>query len=227
MTLAQIIQSTANGPDEASSGRGIRPVVFDILAPDKKTSLLADDIRLVLHVNPSTMKPSYSKVIERVQTQDGWVLFHWGDAPSEVTFEGSTGGLVRLYSGLSNITGPTSSNSLIKPTTLQAQSLGGTRQDTIAYDKYKDILALYKNNGAIYDTHGNIAYQGQIKMIFDDGNWYGWFTSFSVDESVDKPYQFRLSASFTVEREFHLLRSIPSPSSSTTNVTPRLSDRAF
>jgi hypothetical protein len=177
------------GPRE--SGRGRRPVIFDIVAPDRVTSLLsaiAPDLRLVLHVNPSTMSFSYSKNIQRSQTRGGWVEFHWGDAAEEINFDAATGGFMRLYSGLSNITGH-----------------GGgspSRRDTLSYDKYLDILALFHNNGAVYDRNGNIVSQGYIKIEFDGGIHIGWFDGqFSVTEDAGSPYQFRMSARFIIDQE--------------------------
>lgn len=130
---------------------------------------------------------------------------HWGSVPSEVSMEGVTGGFVRLTTGLSSVTGPT-------PSSAGAVDLGGTRRDSIAYDKFLDLLAFYHDNGSIYDTYGNIAYQGQILMVYDGGSWWGWFTTFNVTESADKPYMFNFSIAFTVDRETHRIRGIPVPS---------------
>lgn len=185
--------------------------MFDIIAPGSQTSLLGEDLKLVLHVNPSSMGFTYTKVIERTQTLGGFVEAHWGNSPAEVSLTMATGGFIRLFAGISNITGVTPSNSNIQPTTLQATSTGGTRRDTIAYDKYLDLLALFRNNGAIYDTYGNIALQGQILMMFDGGMWWGYFTTFSVEETADQPYQFSITAAFTVDREKHTLRTINVP----------------
>lgn len=170
---------------------GWRPVIFDILAPDRETSLLnlsdegRGDLRLVLHVNPRSMQFSYSKQIERAQTRGGFVEFHWGDAAEEITFDAATGGFMRLFTGLSNITaGPQG------------------RRETIAYDKYLDLLALFHNNGAIYDLFGNIAVQGYIQMTFDGGVHIGWFDgAFTVTEDANTPYMFNLSARFIIDRE--------------------------
>lgn len=182
------------GPDEEELHRGRRPVIFDILAPDEETSLLnlknggKGDLRLVLHVNPSTMQLSYSKQIERVQTRGGWVEYHWGDAAEEVTFSAATGGFMRLYSGLSNITGA-------------GAGVQGRRQ-TIAYNKYVDLLALFHNNGAIYDSRGNIVVQGYVKMTFDGGVHIGWFDGqFQVTEDANTPFMFNLSTRFIIDRE--------------------------
>lgn len=212
-----MIRSAFDSAQDGFLGLGKRPVVFDIIAPGSNVSILGDDLKLVLHVNPSSMQFSYTKVIERTQTQGGFVETHWGNAPAEVSISAATGGFVRLFAGLSNITGVTPSNSAILPTGMQATSTGGTRRDTIAYDKYLDLLAIFKNNGAIYDANGNIALQGQVLMMFDGGSWWGWFTSFSVEETAEQPYQFALTASFTVDREKHTLRTINVPLVPTSN----------
>jgi len=184
--------------DDEFNGQGVRPVVFDILGPDLATSLLPEGLRLVLHVNPSSLNFTYAKQVERIQTRGGFVEQHWGEAAQGLSINMATGGFKRLYSGLSNITGG-------------GYDTGGTRRETIAYDKYLDILALFHNNGSIYDTSGQIALQGIIKVLFDGGIYLGWFTSFSVNEAADKPFMFQLSAEFAIAHEVLRLRSNMSP----------------
>tara|TARA_Y100000310_G_scaffold164863_2_gene164621 strand:+ start:16406 stop:17143 length:738 start_codon:yes stop_codon:yes gene_type:complete len=195
--------------DEHDKNLGIRPVVFDILAPDHETSLLPESVKLVLHVNPNSMAMSYSKVIERIQTKGGYVEQHWGEGTRTISFDMATGGFKRLYSGLSNITGG-------------GHDAGGTRRESIAYDKFLDLLALFHNNGAIYDTTGQIAFQGIIKVSFDGGDYFGWFDNFSVNEDSTNPYMFTLSAQFTVSNEILRLRSFgfkhPEPLSETGSI---------
>lgn len=186
-----IIPSSFETFQDERSGQGKRPVVFDILAPDRETSLLPDQIKLVLHVNPQSMRLNYQKLVSRLQTRGGFVEQHWGDAVEDITFESATGGFVRLYSGLSNFT---------------AGAQG--RRETIAYDRYLDMLALFHSNGAIYDANGNIALQGYVKVVFDGGVHIGWFdTDFTVAEAAEKPYQFVLTSRFIIDREEMQLRS--------------------
>ena len=106
------------GPSEAESS-GKRPVIFDILGPDRQTSILPADYRLVLWANPSEMSFSYTRKVERIQTRGGFVEQHWGDDTQSISFTAATGGFMRLYSGLSNVTNP---------------ALGGTRRESLAYD---------------------------------------------------------------------------------------------
>jgi len=195
--IIPVFRSAFGSPDDGHNPNlGVRPVVFDIIAPDFKTSLLPGGIKLVLHVNPRSMAMSYAKVIERIQTKGGYVEQHWGDGARSISFDMATGGFKRLYSGLSNVTGG-------------GLDTGGTRRETIAYDKFLDFLALFHNNGAIYDTSGQIAFQGIIKVTFDGGIYFGWFDNFSVNEDAQTPFMFQLSAQFTISHEALRIRSLP------------------
>ena len=206
-----MIRSAFSSPADEFNGSGKRPVIFDIIGPDKKTSMLPDDLKMVLHVNPTSMQFTYQETIPRVNTMAGWVEFHWGAQPTAISFNSSTGGFVRLYSGLSNITGPVPSGGLVNPSSMRPADGSGTRRDTIAYDKYLDLLGMFKGNGAIYDVYGNIALQGQILMIYDGGSFWGYMEQFSVEESVEKPYSFELSVNFLIDREKHTIRTTNNP----------------
>jgi len=202
-----VFRSAFTSPEDEFSGRGVRPVVFDILAPDHETSILPDHLKMVLHVNPTSMKMSHSKVIERIHTEGGFVEQHFGDGTETIAFEMATGGFMRLYTGLTNITGG-------------GIDVGGTRRETIAYDKYLDILALFHNNGHIYDYHGRIVFDGIIKIWFDGHTWYGWFQSFSVSEEAESPYQFTLSANFIIDSEKVTLRTTILPGGASSSQDP-------
>lgn len=187
-----VFRSAFTSPTDGSTGLGKRPVVLDVLGPDWETSLLPADLKMVLHVNPSTMSIQYNRQVERIQTRGGWVEQHWGDSTSEINFEQATGGFMRLFAGLSNVTNP---------------RIGGTRRETIAYDKYLDSLALFHNNASVFDSRGNIVLQGILKITFDGGVYLGWFNSFSVSEDAEKPYMFALTSAFTVDHEIASWRS--------------------
>jgi len=186
-------QTLGDDPEFGNKRDGHRPVIFDVVKGDGETSLLPEGLKMVMHVNPRTMSLSYGKQTERTQTRGGFVEFHWGDAAEEITFESATGGFMRLYSGLSNITGGIGTQG---------------RRETIAYEKYLDMLALFHNNGSMYDPLGNIVVQGYIKMTFDGAVHIGWFDGqFVITESAQKPYLFELSARFIMDREILRWRS--------------------
>ena len=191
------------GQNEASTGSGKRPVIFDILAPDLESSLLPEGIKLVLFTNPKSMSLRYETNIQRIQTRGGFVEQNWGDAVQTISFDQVTGGFMRLYTGLiGGITSPALT--------------GGTRRESLAYDSYLDLLSLFHNNASIYDLNGQVVAQGQIKITFDGGVYLGWFNSFNVTENAEKPFQFTMTSDFIIAKEIQTWRSV----FSTGNYTP-------
>jgi len=191
-----LFRSAFNSADDEFNGTGKKPVVFDILAPDWETSILPDGMKMVLHVNPQSMAMNYAKTIERTQTRGGYVEQHWGDAAKTIDFNIATGGFMRLYSGLSNVTGG--------PGAIDTK---GNRRETISHDKYLDMLALYLNGASITDTTGKTVFQGIIKITFDGGIYLGWFSNFNVTEDSSKPYQFSVTANFLIAEEVQRFRT--------------------
>jgi hypothetical protein len=193
-----MIPSAFNSYEDGSLNQNRTPLVFDVLGPDWSTSVLPEGVRLVLHCNPTSLKVNRQRQVERIQTLGGFVEQHWGDSTVDISADGTTGGFVRPYSGLSNVT--------------SFDAAGGSRRETIAYDKFLDLLALFHSNGALYDAAGNIALQGCVKMTFDEGVYLGWFSQFNVSENAEKPYQFTISFQFTVQREEVTFRTTVSTS---------------
>jgi hypothetical protein len=181
------------GEDEEFSREGKRPVIFDVLAPDLETSLLPEGYKLVLFVNPSSLTLKYTRTVERIQTRGGYVEQHWGDGANGLDIEASTGGFMRLYSGLSNITDPSTT--------------GGSRRETLAYDSYLDMLALFHNGGSVYDSRGQVALQGAIKVTFDGGVYIGSLNAFSVTENAENPYRFTMTTSMDIWREVQVWKT--------------------
>jgi len=167
----------------ADTRRNYIPLAFQITSPyDESKALLPH--ALVSHVNPMSFAESFNKKIERIQTRGGFVEQHWGDELSEISVDQSTGAFINLYTGLSSV----------------------LRQRTIAWDRYRDLYDLYRNNGSVYDPFGNIVLQGWVMLMFDRGTYIGTFRNFSVEETDDSPFVFKLSWSFKVEK---ILQAIP------------------
>lgn len=190
-----IIRGAFEGPRANPTGE--RPFVFDIISPDGVTSVLPEDMRLVLYAPPQSVTPNYTKLIVVINTEGGVVEQHFGEGLKTMTFTTVTGGFVRLYTGISNITGG-------------GTDTGGNRRETLAHEMFLDLLALFYNNGKVYDVSGKVVFNGKVKMTFDEGVYYGWFSDMSISESVQKPYMFDLSFGFTVEEEILNLRTLPS-----------------
>jgi hypothetical protein len=194
---SSVFQSAFQSPeDEFNTNLGVRPFVFDILGPDMETSVLPVNLRMVLHAPPQSVSISYTKQIERIQTRGGFVEQHWGEGARTMDFSMVTGGFMRLFSGLSNVTGGPG-----------AEDTGGSRRESISYDKYLDLLALFHNNGSVYDASGKIVFQGVIQVTFDGGIYNGWWSDFKVSEDSSRPYLFSLTANFTIDKEIQRFRT--------------------
>jgi hypothetical protein len=89
----------------------------------------------------------------------------------------------------------------------------------MAWERQEDLLDLFHNNGMVYDGNGRPAIRGRIMMIYDRGIYYGFFTTFQVNEDDQHAYSFQLSWEFTVEKTLYRFPqkigvgvSTPSPS---------------
>lgn len=225
-----VVNPHFESPLSEFDGTGRKPFVFDILSPDGTFSLLStedtqiqaggdysrggtvdstrfqqtrSDYRMVLYTNPKDLSFSYTKKTEVTQTMGGWVETYWGDEPTTVTLTTATGGFIRVGgTGLTSTTGAVTAKGQTYGT-----DIGGNRRETLQYDKMLDFLAMFHNNGSIYDDQGNIIFQGKIKMYFDQSAWTGWFNSFNIEESAEQPFMFSISAVFQIETEIHSVRT--------------------
>lgn len=164
-------------PHPAENRKGVIPVAFQVTSP-YNTSVVLLPHALVMHVNPANMTISSNQKVERIQTRGGWVEQFWGDELDEISCDGTTGAFMNLYTGLSSI----------------------VRQQTIAWDRYRDLYDLFHNNGSLYDPYGNIVLQGSIMLMYDRGIYLGTFRSFEVEETDATPFSFNLSWTFKVEQ---------------------------
>jgi hypothetical protein len=156
------------------------PLAFQVTSPYDVNKVLLPHA-LISHVNPSNFSESFNKKVERAPTRGGYVEWHWSDDLTEISVDQSTGAFINLYTGLSSV----------------------LRQRTIAWDRYRDLYDLYRNNGSVYNPEGAIVLQGWILLMFDRGTYIGTFRNFSVEETDDSPFAFKLSWTFKVERIIH------------------------
>ncbi len=154
------------------------PFAFQVTHPLDSNRILLPHA-LVMHINPSDLEESFSKSIEVINTEGGRVEQHWPENLETISVNASTGSFMNIRTGLSS---------------------AGSRLDTIAHDRFLDILDLYHNNGAIYDPKGQIALQGHIMLMYDRGVYLGGFKTFKYTERDTSPYQFTFSFTFRVTR---------------------------
>ena len=152
------------------------PVAFQITSPFDRNKVLLPHA-LTLHVNPSSFQESFVPKTERMQTKGGFVEQHWGDDLGEISSDGTTGAFMNLYTGLSSV----------------------WRRHTIAWSKYHDLKDLFRNNGDVHDPNGRVVLKGHVMLIYDRGVYLGSFTKFTMEETEDSPFAFKLSWSFKVE----------------------------
>lgn len=138
---------------------------------------------MVMHINPETWEESYTKLINRTMTRGGFVEQHWGEELDTISCSGSTGAFVSVRSGLSML----------------------NRKASIAYRKYLELVALYRNNGSVYDQRGNIVFHGGINLHFDSNIYTGYFENLTVNETADNGFTFKVDFSYKVE---HSLRTM-------------------
>jgi hypothetical protein len=179
--VANFSQLSGPGPvsdyfHPAEKRRGAIPVAFQVTSPFNRTIALLPHA-LVMHVNPSNMTITSNHKVEKIQTRGGWVEQHWGDELDEISCDGTTGAFMNLYTGLSSV----------------------VRQQTIAWDRFRDLYDLYHNNGSLYDPYGNIVLQGNIMLMYDRGVYCGTFRSFDIEETDETPFSFSISWTFKVE----------------------------
>lgn len=163
-------------PHPAATRKGSIPMAFQITSPFNRSRLLLPHA-MVLHVNPSSLDEARSQKVERIQTRGGWVEQHWGENLVELSASASTGAFMNIYTGLTSV----------------------LRQRTIAWDRYRDLVDLYHNNGSVHDPTGAIVLQGNVLLMYDRGSYLGYFTSFEMEETDDSPFAFKLSWNFKVQ----------------------------
>ena len=110
-------------------------------------------------------------------TRGGFVEQHWGEELDSISCSGSTGAFVSTRTGVSVL----------------------NRKASIAYRKYLELVALYRNGGSVYDQRGNIVMHGGINLHFDSNIYNGYFESLTVSESADNPFTFKTDFSFKVK----------------------------
>jgi hypothetical protein len=176
--LLEVPSDSPNYSHGLERRKTVIPMAFQITSPFNTQRVLLPHA-LVMHINPQDYSENHTKKVERIQTRGGFVEQHWGDELTDISASGSTGAFMNIYTGLSSV----------------------LRQKTIAWDRYRDLHDLYRNNGSVYDPYGNIVLQGHVMLMYDRGTYIGYFRSFEVEETDEQPFVFKLSWNFKVEEE--------------------------
>jgi hypothetical protein len=130
-----------------------------------------------------SFQETQTQKVERFQTRGGWQEQHWGSDLTELSADATTGAFMNIYTGLTSV----------------------LRQRTIAWDRYRDLVDLFHNNGSVHDPFGNIVLQGGVMLIYDRGTYMGTFRSFETQETDETPFSFKMNWSFKVEQTLMLI----------------------
>lgn len=164
---------------------------------------------LKLNMSPASLVINSAKKINRYQTLIRWVEEHWGDEMDQITFNGSS---------FSFLDFKTSSSGLCVD----------SRNMTEPYRELRHLADLYKTNGIIYQgselaegeksrdffnvgdpanpyvvrTHpraGMVRSRLYIRLRCYFAEFVGYFESFDITESSDKPFSLNYHISFRSE----------------------------
>ena len=135
---------------------------------------------LYMQVNPQNMVTAYAKKMNRYQTFSAFVEEHWGDELDTITCNNSTGGFYLKDLGLTNI----------------------LKSATEPYQRFQDILDVYKNNGNYFNSSGRIIKKGNVVLNFDTSFYLGYFESFTYTESASNPFVFKFDFVYKVEKSY-------------------------
>lgn len=182
-------------------------MAFQVTSPFNRRLVLLPHA-LVLHVNPMSLQETSNQKVERFMTRGAFVEQHWPSDLSEISADQSTGAFMNIQTGLTSV----------------------LRQKTIAWDRYRDLHDLFKNNAGLRDPFGNVVLQGQIMLMYDKGTYLGTFRNFEWSDTDDSPFAFQLNWTFKVEETIvsadmalHLRSfNAPSPQFQTINTAPRV-----
>ena len=191
-------------------GDGIgRPILFQVTNVSDNSP--AWPYALATHVNPSQFSEKFTKSKNVVMTRGGFVEFIWPDNLDSLSADSSTGAFIGPGTGLSS----DSAN----PSAIVNGRLGGLkgRRHTLAWERFADLLDLFRNNGHVYNSNGQPVLRGRVVCMYDRGIYTGYFTSFSVEETGDQPFMFKFDWEFQVLTTDYLFPIQLSPLARSTN----------
>jgi hypothetical protein len=170
------------------SGDGVRSFMFTVAEYGSPSFTPLFDTVLVLQSPPQRVEITMAKSKNTANTYGGVIEWHWPDEFDTISGSMSTGGFLTQNGYLGHVGGQID------------------RRQSTAYLKFQDFLALFQNNGCVFDSMGKPVLRGRVLMSFDRGIFSGFFTTFTVEEADDKPFSFSLSWDFKVERQILKVR---------------------
>ena len=181
-----------NNPD------GYKP--FEVSIYNKEKDI--EEVTLTLMVNPTDISIGQVFVSNSAYTRKGWLPTLWGRQQSTITGNGKTSGFY-YDSNVAQITNGIFSEK-------HEGLVNSKRRDTLPFINLLTLISMYKNNGNYFlntpadqtyyrdGTSRVITVMDSIKISYDDSEYIGSFSTFTVNDTGDKPYNIDYNFEFIV-----------------------------
>jgi len=134
---------------------------------------------LVMDINPNELSISYSKIINRARTLEGFIEEHWGDDLNTISGNGKTA----MFFGDRGLT-------------------VGQRRDTESFGNFLKLIQIYSNNGVDLNSESKSVKVGRVRMQYDYKVYDGYFESLTITETAEDPFLLSYEFSFKVLKTF-------------------------
>jgi len=182
----------------------LMPMIFNVILPEiAQSQNFNSPPPFFLFVNPTNWSRSNNKVQNNNYVRNGIKTERWGEELEQITASGSIGGFYTQETGLTRT----------------------YRRQTPSFTNLMNLIQIYRNNGCLYgnsyegsedapSTNRRILDVGYIEILYGFELFRGTFDSFSITESVDKPFTLEYTFTFNVSESV----SIHDITSSNTNI---------
>jgi len=163
------------------------------------------------YVNPQRLTPTYSKIQTEIRTRGGWEIQHWGNALTEMSVEGHSGGMHRRPE----------SGHVVRSQSIAQNSLNlvnnGVPGDSLSADQditdstaWKRLIQLK----SFFDGDHATRNQEQLTLLglsVYDSFYIGYFVTFTgPTQEADKPYLFSYQFTMKILQESTVSTLAPS-----------------
>lgn len=133
---------------------------------------------LYMQYNPQNWTHNFKKIVTRTQTLGAYIEEYWGDELDSISASSTTGGFITELHGYNTF----------------------FRTESKPYQKFQDLLDIYKNNGNVYNTRGAVVKKGAVLMYYDEGSYVGFFENFNYSEDALNPFRFTFDFTFKITK---------------------------
>lgn len=177
-------QSAVRPTSLSDSNSDFKPFIISIYNQNEDI----DRVSLALMVNPSDISIGQTFVSSDAYTREGWLSTLWGKGQMTINANCTTAAFYVGGVGVSTF----------------------LRNFSIAFKNFASFIGLFKNNGYYFfrgeenkglfssDPGRVINVMDQIKISYDDVEYLGSFSSLTIDENVENPYQILFNFEFVV-----------------------------